>query len=411
MPHSTHGTVVLMGSGEMSPSMVEAHKYAMSLVEGLLHAVFIATPAGFQLNADLIAEKAAAYFEQSLNTPLTIVPFKAQHGATQKEIQATVSALYEATYIFAGPGSPTYAIKNWLNTPIHDALLETLAHGGCLTFASAAALTLGRFTIPVYEVYKVGEPLHWVNGLNVLGHNGFDVCIVPHWNNTSGGDHDTRFCFMGKPRWQVLRNQLPGTTVVLGIDEHTACMLRLADGIGEVWGVGQVRVLRGSHEQVFTAGDTFSLELLNPLESSGGAVSMDDTGRAVAAPPSWDTIRAKYEVLLHSESPPPEQVTAYVFDLMALMSTARQRKDWQTMQQAEEALREAVVGIVGRMGTSPGGNTGELIAPYVNLLVELRDEMRAARQWAQADRIRDRLGELGITLSDTPGGSDWQLSG
>ena len=59
MPHSTHGTVVLMGSGEMAPSMVEVHKYAMSLVAGPVQAAFINTPAGFQLNADQIAEKAA----------------------------------------------------------------------------------------------------------------------------------------------------------------------------------------------------------------------------------------------------------------------------------------------------------------------------------------------------------------
>ncbi len=67
MPHSTHGTLVLMGSGEMAASMVEVHKYAMSLVEGPLRAAFIDTPAGFQLNADLLARKAVEFFAEPRN--------------------------------------------------------------------------------------------------------------------------------------------------------------------------------------------------------------------------------------------------------------------------------------------------------------------------------------------------------
>ena len=70
MPHSTHGTVVLMGSGEMAPSMVEVHKYAMSLVEGPVRAVFADTPAGFQLNAALLGERAQTYFQDRLGTEL-----------------------------------------------------------------------------------------------------------------------------------------------------------------------------------------------------------------------------------------------------------------------------------------------------------------------------------------------------
>jgi cyanophycinase-like exopeptidase len=409
MPHSTHGTVVLMGSGEMTPSMVEVHKYAMSLVEGPVRAAFIATPAGFQLNADQIAGKAVDYFRQSLDTPLEIVPFKAVRDSTQEEIRATVSTLYEATYLFAGPGSPTYAIHNWRDTPIPDAMLETVAHGGCLTFASAAALTLGRFVIPVYEVYKVGEALHWVDGLDILGHYGLDVCVVPHWNNTSGGDHDTRFCFMGEPRWEIMSGLLPAATTVLGIDEHTACILRLDEATCEVRGVGRVTVRRGGNEQVFAAGDTFGAEMLNPFGKGGGTGVSLPTSGPDNTPLSWDKIRGRHEALLRDDHPPLDRVTAYVFDLMALMTAARQRQDWQTMRQAEEALREAMVSVVGRLETLPT-NVEELVSPYVSLLLETRTNLRAAGQWAQADRIRDRLGELGVVVADTPEGSTWRFS-
>ncbi|HEC22530.1 MAG TPA: hypothetical protein ENI95_06405, partial [Chloroflexi bacterium] len=131
MPHSTHGTVVLMGSGEMAPSMVEVHRYAMSLIEGPVRAAFIDTPAGFQLNADLIAQKAVEYFRQSLNVPLKVASFKSARRATPEETQAAVHTLHEASYVFAGPGSPSYALRNWRHTPVLDAIFETLAQGGC----------------------------------------------------------------------------------------------------------------------------------------------------------------------------------------------------------------------------------------------------------------------------------------
>lgn len=66
-----------------------------------------------------------------------------------------------------------------------------------MTFASAAALTLGRFTLPVYEIYKVGEDPRWLDGLNILGEIGVNVALIPHYNNAEGGHHDTRFLLYG----------------------------------------------------------------------------------------------------------------------------------------------------------------------------------------------------------------------
>ena len=406
MPHSTHGTVILMGSGEMAASMVEAHKYAMSLIEGPVRATFVDTPAGFQLNADLLSEKAVEYFRERLNTPLSITSFKSAAQATLEETQEAVRSLHEASYIFAGPGSPTYALRNWRHTPVMDAMLETLARGGCLVFASAAALTVGRLTIPIYEIYKVGEALRWVEGLDILGHNGIDVCVVPHWNNSSGGDHDTRHCFMGEPRWVILENQLPSTTAVLGIDEHTACIIRLPENRCEVQGVGQVTVRSGGVEQIFASGETFDLDLLRPGTAAGRFIPAEVPE---AGYPSWDDIRDSHEVLLATPAPPPEAVAAYIYDLMTFMSTARERGDTQTMRLAEEAMREALVGVVAQLGAAPS-NSEELIEPYIDLLIDLRASLRAAKQWEQADHIRKRLTDLGIMLEDGPQGTQWHPS-
>ncbi len=406
MPHSTHGTVLLMGSGEMAPSMVETHKYAIALAGSPTRAVFIDTPAGFQLNADLLAEKAVEFFNERLNLPLEVVSFKSAEQADTQARRAAATALVQATYIFAGPGSPTYAVNQWRGTPLPDAMLESLAHGGCVTFASAAALTLGRLTIPVYEIYKVGEAVRWTEGLNLLGHVGMDVAVVPHWNNTSGGDHDTRFCFMGEPRWEKLYTMLPPSTVVLGIDEHTACLLRLDQHRAEVRGLGEVTVLRGSEKQVYRAGDSFSLDALQPLPG-GDEPSGDHPPRPFE--PDWESIRSRHDALMAQPHPSISEVSAYLYDLMGLMAAARDRSDTETLYQAEEALRGALVNMVANLGTSPG-RAEEMIGPYIDLLIELRMSFRSARQWDQADLIRQRLTGLGIVLEDGPQGTTWRQS-
>jgi cysteinyl-tRNA synthetase len=53
----------------------------------------------------------------------------------------------------------------------------------------------------------------------------------------------------------------------------------------------------------------------------------------------------------------------------------------------------------------------QAIAPFVDLLLDLRRDLRAAKQFPLADRLRDRLAELGVVVEDKPGGSsDWRLA-
>jgi len=52
---------------------------------------------------------------------------------------------------------------------------------------------------------------------------------------------------------------------------------------------------------------------------------------------------------------------------------------------------------------SKGGQSG----PLVDLLVEIRDEMRRQKLWALSDMVRDRLAELGVSLEDSKDGTTW----
>ncbi len=68
--------------------------------------------------------------------------------------------------------------------------------------------------------------------------------------------------------------------------------------------------------------------------------------------------------------------------------------------------------LLGIFHQPPGGGEagkGELVNGLMELLIELRAELRKAKNWELTDRIRQRLGLLGIHLEDRAGGTDWRL--
>ena len=96
---------------------------------------------------------------------------------------------------------------------------------------------------------------------------------------------------------------------------------------------------------------------------------------------------------------------AALFDLVREINRASENGNGTV--QARETLRE-LAGVLGlTLERTDGGGDA---APLVDLLVQTRAELRAARMYAQADGIRDRLEELGYVLEDGPGGTTWKRS-
>src|SRR5262249_34116780 len=129
---------------------------------------------------------------------------------------------------------------------------------------------------------------------------GLDVCVVPHWNNTSGGDHDTRYCFMGETRWQVLEEQIPTQTTALGIDENTAGILDFESDTALVQGKGRLIVHRLGVDEPFTSGQSFPLNMLRPFSNEGSPSRINVSQETILA---WDNIRAEREKLLSTPLP------------------------------------------------------------------------------------------------------------
>ncbi len=80
------------------------------------------------------------------------------------------------------------------------------------------------------------------------------------------------------------------------------------------------------------------------------------------------------------------------------------RKGMKTLRELSELL-----GLFLEAPSSSSGSDDSLTGPLIELLIDLRAQARQQKNFGMADHIRDRLAELGVTLEDRPGGTDWKL--
>lgn len=416
------GIIALMGSGELTSTMVEIHKSLLSGLAVAPRAVFLDTPAGFQLNVNQLSDRAGDYFGKRVGTDMRTASLKSK-DVPPSEAEEAYQALRGAGYVLVGPGSPTYAVQQWRETLVPEILLERIRSGGCLVAASAAALTVGRFTLPVYEIYKVGSELYWEEGLDILGRFGLDLVVIPHWNNAEGGTHDTRFCYMGESRFRSLEDLLPEELGILGLDEHTACLIDLAADEARVAGIGRLTLRQAGREIIFAKGDRFPLEVLRtPLtEEAGKSHSVPNgpssaSGREpkVADPAAdsfWDRIHGLesdfQEGLERHDSAAGSHA---LLELDRLIWEALQaRENPEDISQAREILREFIV-YLGQHAKSRPEDLAPKMAPLVEALLSRREELRRDGNWEQADEVRDVLQAAGVTITDTAQGPRWEMT-
>ena len=158
--------IVVMGSGETAPTMVKVHREVFAACPPG-PAVMLDTPFAFQMNRDELVTKTRAYFAQSVGRDVDVAVWSGTEGPAQEE--KSLALLDRAAWAFAGPGSPTYALRRWRGTRVPAALTGVVRRGGTVVLGSAAAVTLGSHAVPVYEIYKVGADPAWADGLDLLG--------------------------------------------------------------------------------------------------------------------------------------------------------------------------------------------------------------------------------------------------
>jgi len=96
-----------------------------------------------------------------------------------------------------------------------------------------------------------------------------------------------------------------------------------------------------------------------------------------------------------------------IFDLVRMINTARDGGATNSeLETAQETLSE-LTGVLGLTMVEAESETSSADA-FVDLLLELRQELRLQKNYALSDRIRDELIKLGVVIEDTPQGSTWR---
>jgi len=405
------GLLVIMGSGETAPTMVKPHRAIFERV-GTYPAVLLDTPYGFQENADDISTRAVGYFAESVGRQVIPVSWRVTPPPGLGRDRA-LARLDEAGWIFAGPGSPTYALRQWRDTPIPETLVSALDRGGVVVFASAAALTLGSHAIPVYEIYKAGIEPSWVPGLDLVRQvTGLPAVLIPHYDNAEGGHHDTRFCYLGMRRLSTMESELPPDTLILGVDEHTGVLFDLDARTASVVGRGGFTIRRHGHNVVHPTGSVLSFDAIMGIDTSSvpppppvSAAEPDLGGASLRA----DADRLEEVFTTALEARDVDGCVAAILDLEQVIV------DWSADtdisddgEHARTVLRRMVLRL-GELAAVGAVDPRTTVAPFVEALLELRATARAARDFATSDRVREVLVAAGIEVHDTPDGVAWDL--
>jgi cysteinyl-tRNA synthetase len=138
------------------------------------------------------------------------------------------------------------------------------------------------------------------------------------------------------------------------------------------------------------------------LQRLRGALRVDSGDSPEVEP---DSFRARFVEAMDDDLNTPRALAA-LFDLAREINRGRERG--ADVSSAQDTLSDlaAILGLDLSVSTDDAEASA---GPFIQLLVDLRSDLRADRRFDQADRIRDELANLGVTLEDTPAGTEWTL--
>lgn len=98
----------------------------------------------------------------------------------------------------------------------------------------------------------------------------------------------------------------------------------------------------------------------------------------------------------------------HLFDLVRTINQVRDDGlDQEKLSPAQELVRELAEEVFG-LRLERAEIIDAQAAPFIDLLIEMRNQLRDLKLWALSDMVRDRLLELGILVEDTKDGTSWR---
>jgi cysteinyl-tRNA synthetase len=146
--------------------------------------------------------------------------------------------------------------------------------------------------------------------------------------------------------------------------------------------------------------------LLTALQPAVGAAEDGPAVEALAR--AVESAHAEFVASMDNDFNTAGAVAA-LFELVRAINSARDAGVGGAPFAAAQDAHKELAGVLG-LRLDPQQKAGQQdVAPFVELLIEVRAELRKAKQFALADLVRTRLADLGVTLEDGPQGTRWKL--
>lgn len=377
----------------------------------------------------VLAERYIHQFQEQLRA-LNVLPATAHPRATQTipQIQQMIQGLIEKGYAYApGNGDVYYRVTR---KPDYGKLsgrkLEEMQAGARIEVGEQKEHPMD---FALWKAAKPGEPAWdspWGKGrpgwhiecsamnLAYLGeqidiHGGGNDLIFPHHENEIAQSE----AYTGKPfvRYWMHNGmlQLGGEKMSKSLGNLVTIEEFLAEHEGDVM---RMIVLNGSYR----APLSFTPETIEAaekgLERLRSALRPAAPGAAGLASEAAEALNAQAEATRRAFEEAMDDdfntsaALAALFDLVRAINTARDQGATQAqLQPAQDTLRE-LTGVLGLRLEKKEGKADAV--PFIELLIEVRNELRKQKLWTLSDLIRDRLKALGIQLEDTRDGTTWR---
>ncbi|HTP01999.1 MAG TPA: cysteine--tRNA ligase [Anaerolineales bacterium] len=361
---------------------------------------------------------------------LNILPATRNPRATQtmKEIQAMVQGLIEKGFAYAASNGDVYfrVTKDKDYGKLSGRKLEEMQAGARIEIGEAKE---NPMDFALWKASKPGEPAWdspWGKGrpgwhiecsamnLAELGeqidiHGGGNDLIFPHHENEIAQSES----FTGKQfaRYWIHNGmlQLAGEKMSKSLGNIVSIQEFLSKRDADVM---RMLVLNGSYRAplMFNEGTLDAAEKsLSRLKSGLRPAPPSASGLPAEAASGFaaqgEATRKSFVDAMDDDFNTPLAIAA-LFELVKAINTARdQGATTEQLKPAQDVLRE-LTGVLGlRLSDKTGTGDAD---KFVNLLVEVRGEVRKQKLWQLSDQIRDRLKELGIALEDTKEGTTWR---
>jgi cysteinyl-tRNA synthetase len=360
---------------------------------------------------------------------LNVLPATSNPRATQtmQQIQNMIQGLIDKGYAYVVPGGDVY---------FH---VEKFAEYGKLSGRDLSEMIAGtRFDVDknkrnpldfaLWKAAKPGEPSWdspWGKGrpgwhiecsamnLAELGeqidiHGGGNDLVFPHHENEIAQSE----AYTGKPfaRYWIHNGmlQLGGEKMSKSLGNIVTIRKFLEEHEGDVM---RMVVLNSSYRAPLTFTDEVvsnaekNLERLRsglrPATPKNGGLSPEAAAELVN---QANAARQAFTDAMDDDFNTPLALAA-LFELVRVINTARAAGATdEQLTPAQTVLRELTSVLGLRLEKTKRETAAD---PFIDLLLEIRSEMRKQKNWAMADLIRNRLQELGVTVEDTKEGSSW----